>query len=302
MSLRSVGVMLGVTEAIGWGQVRARARAAEESGLDSVFVGDHLVAVRPILDSVVTLATVAAVTERVRIGFGVLVLPLRHPAWVAKQVAALQLVSGDRVILGVGTGGEAHGRAGWDAAGVRWTERGRRTDAALAVLPRLISGEPTSLGGGPEFGLAPAAPVPPIWVGGGSPAALRRAAEHGTAWFPSMVPAEFVAGGAARLRVLAGERGLAAPAVAVGGAAILGADASPPLLEAFTAEVTQGYGVPPAVAARLPITGSPARAAERFAEYARAGAEHLVLGVIGGDWRRQCELIAEARALLPART
>jgi alkanesulfonate monooxygenase SsuD/methylene tetrahydromethanopterin reductase-like flavin-dependent oxidoreductase (luciferase family) len=228
-----------------------------------------------------------------------MVLPLRHPAWVAKQVATLQLLSGDRVILGVGTGGEVHGRAGWGAAGVPWTERGRRTDAALAVLPRLMAGEPTSLDGGSEFSLAPAAQVPPIWIGGGSPAALRRAVEHGAAWFPSMVPVEFVASGAARLRELAAERGRPAPAVAVGGAALLGADSSAGLLEAFAAELTRRYGVPPAVAARLPITGSPARAAERFAEYARAGAEHLVLSPIGGDWRRQCELLAEARALLP---
>ena len=60
----------------------------------------------------------------------------------------------------------------------------------------------------------------------------------------------------------------------------------------------RGYGLPRESAAAIPITGSTARAAERFAEYAGAGADHLVLGIIDGDWREQCELIAEARALL----
>jgi hypothetical protein len=58
------------------------------------------------------------------------------------------------------------------------------------------------------------------------------------------------------------------------------------------------YGLPPELAATVPITGRPAEAAERFAEYAAVGAEHLVLGIVGQDWLRQCELIAEARALL----
>lgn len=62
--------------------------------------------------------------------------------------------------------------------------------------------------------------------------------------------------------------------------------------------LTAGYGIPPAQAAAVPITGEPARAAERFAGYAEAGASYLVLNVIGGDWRRQVELIAEARALM----
>jgi Luciferase-like monooxygenase len=107
-----------------------------------VFVGDHLISVRPLLDSVVTLATAAAVTERIRLGFGVMVVPLRHPAWVAKQVASLQHLSGNRVILGLGSGGRVHGMAGWEAVRVPFAAGGRRLDAALDVLPRLIAGEP----------------------------------------------------------------------------------------------------------------------------------------------------------------
>jgi alkanesulfonate monooxygenase SsuD/methylene tetrahydromethanopterin reductase-like flavin-dependent oxidoreductase (luciferase family) len=284
--------MLGAVEP---GEVASRARDAERAGLDAVFAADHLAAVEPRLDSVVTLATAAAATGRVRIGFGVMVLALHGAAWAARQVASLQLVSGGRVILGVGSGGAAHGTAAWEAIGVPFAERGRLTDEALTVLPDLIAGRPARMPSGVELTLAPGAPVPPIWIGGGTGVALRRCVEHGTAWFPSLVPARQVASGARRLRELAAAHGRPAPAIAVGGSVLLGPAVSASLLGRFAAGLAR-YGLTPARAAELPITGSPAQAAVRFAEYAEAGAEHLVLGVIGGDWRQQCELIAEARA------
>jgi alkanesulfonate monooxygenase SsuD/methylene tetrahydromethanopterin reductase-like flavin-dependent oxidoreductase (luciferase family) len=296
MSL-SIGVMLSVLRATRPEDLRSNARHAEDVGLDALFVGDHLVAAVPVLDSTLTLATAAAVTDRIGIGFGVMLPALRGPAWAAKQIATLQELSGNRVILGVGSGGDVHGTAGWEAAGVTYAERGWRTDAALAALPRLIAGEPTRLETGATITLAPGALVPPIWIGGRSAVALRRAAEHGTAWFPSMVLPEDIARGARRLSELADERGRPTPAVAVGGSALLGADAPNALLDGFAAGV-RDYGVPPDRASQLAFTGEPAQAAERFAEYAQAGASHLVLGVIGDGWPRQCELIAAARALL----
>src|SRR5689334_8593782 len=106
-----------------------------------------------------------------------MILPLRPVAGVAKQVASLQHVSGGRVILGVGAGGDRHD-ASWQAVGVPRRERGARTDAALRVLPGLIAGADSA-----EVRLAPAASVPPIVVGGMSDAALRRTVEFGDGWF-----------------------------------------------------------------------------------------------------------------------
>jgi alkanesulfonate monooxygenase SsuD/methylene tetrahydromethanopterin reductase-like flavin-dependent oxidoreductase (luciferase family) len=119
--------------------VAEQARHAEQLGLDGIFVGDHLKPAGPYPESMVVLAAAAASTERIHVGVGVMVLALRDPAWAAKQLATLQHVSGRRVVLGVGTGGAVHGTEAWDAVGVPYAERGRRTDEALSLLPGLIA-------------------------------------------------------------------------------------------------------------------------------------------------------------------
>lgn len=164
------------------GDVRASARYAEEIGLDSVWSTDHLIASAPMLDSSVVLATAAAVTERITVGFNVMLLALRPVAWAAKQVSTLQLVSGNRLVLGVGTGNPAHGDIGWRAAGVSFKDRGRLTDEALEHLPDLIAGKPTYLEDGLEATLSPGAEVPPIVVAGNGKAAFRRAARYADGW------------------------------------------------------------------------------------------------------------------------
>ena len=182
------------------GDMRAAARHVEELGLESAWIVDQLVAGTgaPFLDSTVVLATAAAVTSRIRLGFGVMIVPLHPVVWVAKQVASLQQASDDRVILGVGAGGDRHQLA-WLAAGVPRSERGQRTDLALQVLPSLIAGKPTPLGDS-TVQLAPAASVPEIVVGGMSDAAMRRAIEYADGWFllPALPPAVAVYRGEAR--------------------------------------------------------------------------------------------------------
>jgi alkanesulfonate monooxygenase SsuD/methylene tetrahydromethanopterin reductase-like flavin-dependent oxidoreductase (luciferase family) len=267
---------------------REQARYAEQLGLDCIFVGDHLKPAGPYPESMVVLA--AAVTERIHVGFGVMVLALRDPAWAAKQLATLQHVSGGRVVLGVGTGGVMHGTEAWEAVGVPYAERGRRTDEALALLPGLIRGETVELPSGASITLSPGADVPPILIGGNSPAALRRAVRHGAGWFSSVTTPQRVADGARRLPDTA--------QIAVGCIALLDADTTDPRIDAFVAALTDSHGIPAEEAADVPITGTPTQAAERFAAYADAGATWLVLTAIGDDWHAQWELIAEAATLL----
>jgi alkanesulfonate monooxygenase SsuD/methylene tetrahydromethanopterin reductase-like flavin-dependent oxidoreductase (luciferase family) len=270
-------------------ETREQARHAERLGLDGIFIGDHLRPAGPYPDSIVVLAAAAGVTERIQLGAGVLVLALRDPAWAAKQIASLQHVSGGRVVLGIGVGGAIHGTEAWEAVGVPYAERGRRTDEALELLPALIRGETVELPSGASITLSPGADVPPILIGGNSPVALRRAVRHGAGWFPGMATPRQVADGAGRLHHGA--------EIAAGGVALLGAEADP-RIDRFVASLADGLGIPPADAAELPITGTPPQAAERFAAYADAGATWLVLGTIGDDWHAQWELVAEAAALL----
>ncbi|TQS40960.1 LLM class flavin-dependent oxidoreductase [Cryptosporangium phraense] len=271
---------------------------AEDVGLDSVWHGDHLATGSPSLDPTVALAVAAAVTSRIRVGVSVFVPAIRPLALAAKQVASLQVVAGGRLVLGIGSGG---GAAQFAAAGVPYRERGRRTDTALRLLPDLLAGRPVFLPDErAEVRLTPAVPRPPFWVGNASEVAIRRAATLGDGWFPSVIEADELAAGVRRLTELAGGGGLGGsggrPVVAIGATGMLG-DGGPTAAE-IGARLSAAYGHAPERAAKIPITGSPAQAAERIAEYTRAGATHLVIGFAAGDWRRQCELLAEAGRLL----
>jgi alkanesulfonate monooxygenase SsuD/methylene tetrahydromethanopterin reductase-like flavin-dependent oxidoreductase (luciferase family) len=144
------------------------------------------------LDATSALAAAAAVTERVSVGFSVMLLGMRPLAWAAKQIATLQALSGNRLKLGVGIGGEFPDE--YAAAEVPIKERGRRLDRALDLLPGLLTGEPLPQGWGnideriPP--LEPTAQVPPLIVGGRSDVAQRRAVRVGAGWMPMWLSPE----------------------------------------------------------------------------------------------------------------
>lgn len=288
------------------GDVAAAARHIEDLGLESAWVVDQLVAGTgsPLLESTVALAAAAAVTSRIRLAFGVMILPLRPAVWVAKQVGALQHVSGGRVILGVGVGGDRHERS-WLAAGVPRRERGRRTDAALRVLPGLISGAPTrvdALPGRPTVSLSPPAPVPPIIVGGMSDAAVARTAEHGDGWFIMPVAPAAVAEGKARIEAAASAVGRPAPPITLNMMFVMRGDPDLPdddTIGRTLSDPDGGYGIPAEYVPDLVISGSPKQIAERLADYTHYGAHRMVATLPVGNWHRQAELLTEAHALLP---
>jgi len=276
----------------------AVARHAEEVGLDAVWSGDHLTTNAPLIDSTVALSMAAAVTERITIGYAVMLLALRQPAWAAKQVASLQLVSGNRVVLGVGVGGQWPDE--WRAAGVELRGRGRRTDAVLEALPGLFAGEPTRLAtvpGEPEVTLAPAVPMPPVWVGGMSEPALRRAVRFGQGWIGSLITPDALASHAGSLASIAGAAGVAVPQVGVIVFATLSARgaASP---DGFVGYLSKTYGLPPEYAAAVVVSGRPADLAERLDGYRAAGASRVIVATFGGDVRGQYDLVAQARSAL----
>ncbi len=287
------------------GNVVAAARQAEDLGFESVWVVDQLVAGTgtPILDSTVALAAAAAGTGRIRLGFGVLIVPLRPVAWIAKEVASLQHISGDRVILGVGAGGDRHEES-WRAVGVPRGERGRRIDEALRVLPDLISGRPARLGLGsdaPQVQLAPGATVPPIIVGGMSEPAMTRAATYGAGWFLLPVPPAEVAKGRTRLAELAATQGRPTPAITATVVAAIEGDPAlpdPGSLARAMSDPDGMFGVPSDQIDLMLVRGKPSAVASRLADLASTGAQRVVVTLAAGHWPRQVELLAEAVALL----
>ncbi len=119
------------------------AQRVEEAGLDSVWVGDSLIA-KPRLEPLTTLAAVAAVTERVRLGTAVLLMALRHPVLLAQSMATVDLISQGRLIVAAGTGGafNPEQQQEWQVAGVKASRRASRLEEMVKILKGLGSGEP----------------------------------------------------------------------------------------------------------------------------------------------------------------
>jgi probable F420-dependent oxidoreductase len=184
----------------GTGAVLDLARAVEDAGYDQIDMFDHVTMAHPVegrpagpyppnmplLEALVTLGALAAVTRRVGLGTEVLVLPQRQPTLVAKQVATVDVLSGGRVRLGCGVGWQA---SEFESLGVPFAERGARMDECLQLL-RLYWTEPSITFHGRFYHVEAMAmdpkPVqpggPPIWLGGGSEAALRRVGRLGDGW------------------------------------------------------------------------------------------------------------------------
>lgn len=180
--------------------IRACAETAERMGFDALVMSDHL-CIPPdqtegsggrYLDVLTTLAYLAGTTTRIRIGVSVLILPYRPPVLTAKQIATIQELSGDRMILGVGVGWL---RGEFEALGVDMEKRGALMDEALRVIRHLFDHpEPTPYRGPlvsfPAFVFEPHPVRPPIWIGGSGANAMRRVIEFGDGWHPRLHTAE----------------------------------------------------------------------------------------------------------------
>ncbi|MBX6389813.1 MAG: TIGR03619 family F420-dependent LLM class oxidoreductase [Frankia sp.] len=196
-----------------WGGDPGRARAYDaEPAIDSLWTGGHVASRNPTPEAMMGLARLSALTERVRIGTSILLLPLYSPAIVAKQVADLDRVTNGRVILGVGIGGEYPQE--FRACQVPISERGRRTNESIQLLRRLWTAEEISHDG-PYYPMADVrihpAPVqpggPPIVVAGRREPAMRRAALLGDGWMPYLYSPRRYADSVATIRRIAAENG-----------------------------------------------------------------------------------------------
>jgi len=228
-------ISFGATAMVGPRRWADFARDVEAAGFESVWVPEHLVmpvamhgkpnspdegeppisATTPTYDPWVQMATMTAVTERLKVGTNVYNVGLRHPVITARSLTTLDNVSQGRVVFGVGA---SWLRTEWDVMDLDFDSRGRRVDETIAVIRRLLT-EPEVSHDGEFFrfravGFEPKpvqTPTPPILVGGDSRAAMRRAALLGDGWIPMEQTLDTLPGNLATIRKLRADAGRSGP-------------------------------------------------------------------------------------------
>jgi probable F420-dependent oxidoreductase len=256
-------------------QVIGLGKLAEELGYDSLWVMDHLFNVgyiqqrlddKPYYHPMATLTYLSAVTTRITLGTSVMVLPYHNPVELAKYAATLDHFSGGRVVLGVGAGGMVEE---FEALGIPTSQRGALSSEAIRVMRELWTKERAAVQSKNwQFEDIRFFPKPvqephiPIWVGGGSDGARRRAATLGDGWHPNGVaPADYRS-------ACDGVRDMASKA---------GRDPN-----ALVMSVRINVAVPSRAGERG-LTGESSQAVEVLSAYREAGCEHVCLSLDSGD-------------------
>jgi probable F420-dependent oxidoreductase len=299
------GVLLPNFDAVRQGgppRVVAAAQLAEELGFDAVWVGDHLACPAPGLDAPSCLAAAAAVTSQISLGFSVMLLGLRQPAWAAKQLTTIDALSGGRLLLGVGVGGEFPGE--FAAAGVPVHQRGARLDDALHVIGDLVTGHAVDYEGrtltvdSPALEPSMAAP-PPIYVGGRGEAALKRAVRFGDVWLPMWLTPDKLGRRSDELAELAEREGRPSPGVALLIGVHIDDDRGRATAEA-DAHIRGQYRMTLETVERWTLLESIDGAVEQLEAYRQVGVQEFLLMPLGRDPLTQYERLAEVRARLHA--
>lgn len=254
---------------------------AETAGFDSVWVGDHVLWHTPIIDALSLLGAFAATTERVTLGTAILLLGLRQPAIAAKAVTSLNEMTGGRLVLGVGVGGENPEE--FAISGVPHEERGARLDEALAFLVSQW---------GDNGRIDPTGPPLQILVGGRSNASRRRVKRFSAGWLASFVSPKRISEEVALLR----EDDPDVPIV-LNLYFRTGDDLETARREAG-AFLARAYNMEEGPLMRYTVAGTPESCAEELAGYAAAGVQHFVLRPAAWDQREQLDQWASE--LLPS--
>ncbi len=282
------GLLLPSRESLLWGDsdlafVIEAARRAEEAGFDSVWAGDSLLA-RPRGEPLVLLAAVAGATTRITLGTAVLLPLLRHPLSLAHSLATIDRIAKGRVIVGVGPGAELPGtHAELAAIGVPSDRRVGTLLSSVERCRRLWRNEEPGI----ELQPRPFRPGgPPIWLGGSGPRMLRLAGTTFDGWLPFSPTAAEYAAGLRAVRESAEGAGRDPGSVATGAyLTVAVADTQGKAAGELDAYMRAYYGVPAEVMTRAQAchAGTLESAADWFAEYRAAGADHLVLRLARPD-------------------
>jgi len=279
----------------------------DRSGYDSLWVGDHISFPVPILDPMLQLAQAAMVSRRLTLGTSVLLLPLRHPTPVAKQVISLDHMTEGRLILGVGVGGEFPKE--YAACDVPHNERGARLAEGVQVLRKFFSGEAVSHHGrfyGP-FEDVPMRPAPrqpngpPIWFAGRKESALRRIGRLGDGYLAYVITPDMYRAALATIDAAAEQAGRSPLPFGTGHLLFTRLDATyEQALDRATETLSVRYAMDfRKAAARYCALGTPQQVAERIREFHAAGVRHIALDLLGPYEQRQEQIAWFARDALP---
>jgi alkanesulfonate monooxygenase SsuD/methylene tetrahydromethanopterin reductase-like flavin-dependent oxidoreductase (luciferase family) len=263
-----IGLVVADAPAGGWSQIGPVARSAEAAGAAAVWLTDHLYWHRPAVDVIGGLHAVAAATTSCTIGPCALQLPLRDVPSTAKSLAYLAELAPGRVTACVGVGEHPEE---YEAAGKsdRYHRRGRLLDEGIDELRAAW----TASSGG--VSMAPGGEVP-LWIGGRSEAARRRAARAGDGWIPHLCRAPWFAAQVEALAEDLDEAGRAPDAVTRSAVILAHIDDAEPGADP-AAWLARLYRLPPAAFDRALVRGSAAAVADEVHRFAEAGAQQVTL-------------------------
>jgi len=256
----------------------------EGMGYDSLWVSEHILFYGPMLEAVPQLGALAALTTRAILGTGIFLLPLRHPTIVAKSFSTLDIISGGRITLGIGVGGEYAKE--FEACGVPVKERGPRSNEAIEVIKRLWT-EDHVTHEGRFFGFEDVSmqpkPVqrggPPVVVAGRSDAALRRAARLGDGYMPYLFTPDRYRAAVEQITAQRAESGRDITDfqwTLYQFTALAGTheEAHRRAVERLSRQYNQDFEN---LVERFCVLGTAEECAERLVEFARAGMRHVIL-------------------------
>jgi probable F420-dependent oxidoreductase len=276
----------------------------ERTEIDSVWFSERLSSPLPVLEPLTAMAAVAARTQRLKFGPSVLITPFRSPAMLARELAMLDYLSNGRMLPAVGIGVEQERE--FRAAGVPFKERGRRTDEAIGIMRRCWAEDEVTVAG--EFwqlDKITVLPRPvqqpfPLWIGGNSEAAMRRAGRLGDGWIPSFIPPDAFAAGVQKTAEFARSAGREVPADHFGTLVYFGFASDPATaLETARPYIPRGRVDEPTLA-RCTAFGPPPVVAERLEEYVRGGGSKFILRPMVPPERMLEQLQQLAEDVIPA--
>jgi probable F420-dependent oxidoreductase len=272
----------------------------ESLGFDSVWTGDHMSFHNPLYESMTLLASYAPITRRIKLGVAVYLLALRAPAVAAKTAATLDVLSGGRLIFGVGVGGENPKE--FELCGVPHKERGARVNEGIDVVRALWRDTPASFDGRfTRFASVSIDPKPiqqslPIWIGGRSDAALARAGRQGDGWVSYVVQADRYAQSLAKIRAAAATAGRSLDRFSAAHLVFItvGRDFEA-AKKAWVSTLSKRYAQDfEPLAKRYGVIGTPDQCVEQLEAFRAAGCNYFLMSAIGDprDERAQLETIA----------